>query len=1847
MKIFTNQALEINDEKPIKKGSVVPEGAVSLGWYSAPDLTPENSSLLIDTSRSLEQDNSKLSLGYANLLGILEDESGNQAWPEEYPIVSDEFLDSDRPLVNSDILPYAHVSRFLHIDSYDMAFSGSLTEFSPTSNLKVVNSKGEEYSDINGLKYKIFGVKAPIEDNIGSRTGLYRIWVFLDTDPDVDELYLIYNKVEYDNTTSNYKNQFIGFKEPINATAYYENILEESEVLDQGSSKRKIFATKPIDYKDQIVGRAQPSYKGWQIQVPKKAIPDPRKFELFRWRLACEYSRSVDPNETSKFADPTPLRVGIVTFNQSGSIQSRANFIFPQLNESSYNTGGISFVNPISEQAGLTDKLKAKYWHVPIQSIAINDLEQFDVLIWAPSSKKVVLNGSIIPKINYFTETLGRTFIFETSSRCVFEGLDGVSFGQAKNTLNQLTSDSLTVSDNAYFEYQSATPNSTTSGSYGSWPPNTENFFTDNSHSSEVLKKLNFLGGWDLDSTNELIPSSLSNLSNVNNLYFQPITEYGSEWEPITDSKKNNNSTRFPTLIRKKTAAGGNIYVSTSCIFEDHTLTPEGVVKSYTTQVPSVNSMSTQARQEFFLDADSTIMEGENKLRINILMLSTAFRPSTNLSNSPTTGFNQDFERHTVTLYSDWNSSWVINAHNDVLSAEEKARFNFSLLPKTPEDQDPVWMRFLSTKTAGQIMAEKIDSIQSEQLNKTFQNLNGLNKRYSIIITNQNVETFASNLISDNTVPAAWTYTFSPSFNVPYELGNYAIREEMIPGIGVGEGKRVYPRRSFKLRTSASYITNGVSPHAIKIKVKLKGTAKRIYSIPETKRLRLPSSNALTYIGERATVGATADRKYGNFTVAFWSDYQLRCLKDNDPVMSTPNEIWTGGGKNDFTDREHLTNIPHPHGVTTWSDQNYNLAGGRATSYGNWAMHGRYAHGSRGDVIRVIQKLLNHYIYIRGIGGPFLAEDGIFGDKTRATVLDLQLTKGANFQDGVVDSETFALLGYIMASFFASKDWRNRTDKESYRLAQTANRYLRMDHMTRSQDYEFGHMRQGPSKFYKPGPLRESFLLTFLPEYSINANDDGFFDMHELVVQPYFFSYDKSKTAKLDWLDVGFGSRDKNGWREFRGYDFKDASHGKMNVSLYDGKYTSVPFRSTSSLQVVFRIVKEGNSGGIWGTQKMMGIKDAYVIGKKKRYKTPPPPDPQPEVVIEPGQTAFETLQIEATQEMTLKTGIPKKASMLMTNGTFLNNVKITTIDPVSEDFKESPNHITEVEWDSFSIIPSSKASEIDVDPIDIKIGNEITAKTFRFTYNNAVTSNSDPNYSFSKSIGDGNESFWVKNLQGRVEPYARKYGWVSKDQGVLLICNRNGTPKGFPNFLPSRSAIEQNFTRLIMDAWDNDQTVYYGFYDVKENEWVENSNGEPNISFYDYMRRGPENVYMAVQTTYEIDTQSNLPAPDEPVMRPFKIAMPIYGVKTRNEGNIKLQNPFSQLGRKDVWPVSVGTGSFVKQFKVKQEVANKSTNFLRDYSGKTLSLYYSLREGVRGPWSELLGRPFKDAYNEQPELLSDKTFKVSKFPIASVQEPTLKPGLYDPITPLFTVYKRISLGSPWVKLGQEEIKEYDLNKGIITLNTPLLENDSRLIKVDYTFRDYSYHLTHVGDKKINLNPYVLNKFKNDDTHLDVLNKALYVYVLPSFVVDNETQEVITSTHEENILKVTTDKSIFDYNQAEYNPLAYQLGIIFTMSTSDLRQLQIIDTRVRGGGAKHHLKASETDVENDFASYWDATSEKGYSYQKGGFVIIRLPVEVKEDFATEEELRKVIDRNITSGVVYKIQDYSGQPLFGN
>jgi peptidoglycan hydrolase-like protein with peptidoglycan-binding domain len=1779
-KKFDNIA-EDGKEQALRRGYTVPEGAVNLSWVKSPALTPTNNIVIIDTSKATAENQDissrRKKVAYANALGILEDENGNQIWNDEYPIISDIFDVPDNDININDytddsILPFMHVSRYFHIDYAGIAFA-SLDEYSG-SEIKIIDKNGFDYVDSSGKKlYKIFLVEANNTNfPVNSRESAYRVYAFLDVDS-TKELYLTYDKVEL-NTAGGVKNQEVGYKELINPRPYFKYVPEETDVIDQSNVDQKIYSSKPSNLKQQILGMPQPNFHGWKYYVPRKAIPDPRIFQLFKWRLACEITKPIISENTGSNLIPenlTTVKVGVVVPPGGNHFTTRANFFFYQLNESDFNFSGIKFVNPLSSENGVwnrTEQKEASYWHVDIESVSLEDLSKFDVLLWAPSAESVDVSP-FLTKINYFVEFLGGTFIYETSSLTQFTNIPDITLspslsGSLISPIGfSLTSATVQASTQRFYD---ATPDDTSDsfnsfGMWQSWPPNVSEILNNYTDTGSILCSADVIAGWALDQTEK---DSLSPYESIPAAHFQYFESYGTNtYRPVLEALKTFDeatpTTEYKkTVLHKRFNSGGNIFVSTSCLFEDHLFNVNGNMSSRSLQISSINDLPTSYQTNFKQSVSSQAVKAEMKLRLNTMLFSTLNKPSSVIrtGDSQNQGSNVG-NSQSITIYSDWSSSWVIDASNGILSEDEKTKYDFTLLTTQPSDAEPVWQRILSRQSIKQIIKDKINKLDPETKNTVLNAFEGSNRRYFIIVTNPLVQVKTSNLLEDDIIPTAWTYAYSPKFELPTHLGSYAIRDEMVAGTGTGQGRRVYPAKSYELQTNVSYMNNSTIQGSVSAIISLTGTCKKYTKAPDQSSVR------------SIWVPATADRIV-------------------DVVLH-----WNTDGANKFENiYKQQGTYPKPVGMDTWTSANYSNS-----VPNNWpypGLHGTLSvnGGDRGLTVKIAQKILNQLIFFGIISGPALREDGIYGSVTASAVRRYQVVRGAKYIDGIIDAETWSLLGYGLVGISMIPGW-NVPDLNS--VAANAKYYM-MLHAISDDNPSTVYAKQSWES-NGPGVIREGFLIKFNEQFPI----------YKVSIMP-LTAGTATNNLEIDWLDVSPRTTLHN-------YNYSSGFPGRIvQKNGGDGQWIDLNIFPTVTDSIVFRAVQRGRAG--WGTARFIGIRDVAVYGKK--YFAGSPGHYVDEPITIPGGTSEETVSFTYSAKLTFEAGIPKTISPIL--GLASNNLT------------SGGETLSDIQWDtnSLSIYPSDVGSFFTIKFDDTSNTKNVgTKNTLTLTYNGYNNALGQEVFVNGPKIGSGLNTFYTKTKDSSVDPYARTYGWIQKDDGLKLICSSDGKPYGFPSALPSQVSTSTHFARYKLSAFNTDQTVYYGFYDVVRNEFLTNSYGEPEVSYYDYVRRGPQNIFLAVQTTYELDTNDNIPGSLDPVMRPFRWGMPIYGVTSERKSKIQIEPLSADLGPNDLWSIPIKAGTFAKTIQLRTRSEGSFIGYLKNYQGSTIKAFYSIPESKNGPWSALYGRPYVDIKAEIPTIVDDKTIKVKQYPILMVQTPTTNPTLADPWIPVFKVFRRETLSSAWTEVSLSEIEDYDASSGTIILKDNLPSNDPRLVKVDYTSDRSVYYMKTDGSTKINLNPYINKK-------QEWINHPIYVYITPEYVTD-ENNVLISESVQTRTVHIAFSPSIFTSNQTDYDPTAILIGIVYISSAADANKLAILDTRKRGGGVSSTYSNGDlANIESESESYWDIIPDKATSYQKGGFVIIRLPEALKDDF-TEDQIKAIIERNITIGVRYKIE----------
>ena len=523
-------------------------------------------------------------------------------------------------------------------------------------------------------------------------------------------------------------------------------------------------------------------------------------------------------------------------------------------------------------------------------------------------------------------------------------------------------------------------------------------------------------------------------------------------------------------------------------------------------------------------------------------------------------------------------------------------------------------------------------------------------------------------------------------------------------------------------------------------------------------------------------------------------------------------------------------------------------------------------------------------------------------------------------------------------------------------------------------------------------------------------------------------------------------------------------------------------------------------------------------------------------------------------------------------------------------------------------------------------------------------------------------ENYWLLKQDGSLIQKAKNS--VSVLDGLLLLCQPSNDPEkiGKPygiqlqNFISSNSAnseLNVDYGAFILqNEAPNNGGFLYGFYDRLRKEFIGTT-----LYYNDLINRGADNVYIAVLA---LDADGNIGGSDfigsktfgtiPPPFAPVKIACPVYHATYIPSSRISLSSIPPNLSKLDAWPLYITSGSFVREIYVDPNYG--WTGWLQKYSGKTIRATYSTLDMQDVLWSQILGQPYVDVLNEYPVFLSSRKIQLSQVPIASFVEPSenalgvLKQYLF--------IETRNSIDDEWDQLDFNYIRNVNCSTGIIDVIKDLPQ-DPDLLRVSYAVKASGIPIKHVNGSPVPINPF-LNQEEVEP------EKPLYIYIKPSKVeVKNYTSpQTYTWDHVSDysfngVVHFTYDNSIFNqYESSSFDITAVQIGLIHVLKNRPASGIDIVDLRVKGGGIKSTFDKSNNiesygalDIEKVFKqtkeaiSFWDVYPPEQQAYPNGGFIIIKMPKTVLDNFINKEEVYSIIRKNITAGVVFKIQDMEG------
>lgn len=1198
-----------------------------------------------------------------------------------------------------------------------------------------------------------------------------------------------------------------------------------------------------------------------------------------------------------------------------------------------------------------------------------------------------------------------------------------------------------------------------------------------------------------------------------------------------------------PVTIAKETTGGGyeiltSLGQTVTCHYYMTISAPASVVSQNSVSV-RYSPLNPSGRMFPHPNADkyvnSIYVEGAMKFMFNVAMMA--------VKNKALDDSDEQTYSTTFTLSTPWESSWVVNG--DVLDPQERDLYQFTqqprdLLASTP-DLTHVWKRKLSERTVDTLVNEVLDPLMRDPVRRAA--IEGARRSYSIEITNPYVK--IASVVNQSDYPSAWTEAYSPEFVIPSDLGPHIIKEEERLGKYNQNAQylhRQYPDKPYACQVTATHIATEEDGATREILYTARGTAK------ETTQTTGPAT---------VTPGTTAIA-----TLNWW----------NNPRGGSRN--WRTPSPYDAADP-----MKRPTGIHTWQEHNY-YTSNWGNGHLNWpyfGLRGNLSVGDKGEKVSFVQAALNFFIKRGYLNAGKLKVDGKYGSETKNVVRKLQNQLNARYKDGIVDAESWYLIGsQIIRGKNHLKDDINIKDSNYTRFFKLPQKYMAWENISDGSPFQVW----GKQSWLKGGPniIWDLVMVVF----------DQVYDLHGVTIEPFIADDSKTQSVWVRAVDVRKQPFTLNG------YDADRSMMKNMEYRPKDGEKLKINFPSPVKGDTI--ILGLGQDRTAWGTARHFGIRDLQAHAKVTVGPTTNPSTIQSTTKI------INIKEEKWTQVTAFKPEIIQLQATEKSGGT-LSDIQWTSIE------LSDPNVTA-------TLTPQGR----------LTLTHEIVTRA-------AATQVTKGRF-FPFDIADSS-AYYAMDTDGRVFPN-QETGFVSKVDGIKLLCDANGKPVGFPT-MPTNSgstSSQRHYTKIAIASTGSAAEVMVAFYDKAQKEFIRTPNGRAEMTYIEYMLRGPENIYIGVVSDYELVESRTIPTPsDQDAPRlPFKWAMPAYGVLAKEHSRISLQPLPKNLGAQDLWPVAVREGRFNRQLVVPR--TGNLPAYLQSYRGSRVNVFYGLPEAEMGGYSSsIYGPPHADVHDEEPIILDDNVIQVRQAPIHMVETPTQFPSRADPVRPVFKVYKRLTTSSPWVQLEWSDILDWNVSTGEIFLRQPLRSNDTSLLKVDYTTTRRHYYFKKFNNTLLNLNMHPGHSRTFQD-------KALYVYLVPEYAEDSKAKTIPGSVNA-SALRMTTDPAIFDPIDPRFDPLAVQLGVIYTSAALDHSSIAVLDTRRRGGGIPNETNLSEVvRLIKQASTYWDVGFGAGASYQKGGYVIVRLPSELKQDFS-EQQLREVIERNMTVGVGFKVEDLQG------
>ncbi len=345
----------------------------------------------------------------------------------------------------------------------------------------------------------------------------------------------------------------------------------------------------------------------------------------------------------------------------------------------------------------------------------------------------------------------------------------------------------------------------------------------------------------------------------------------------------------------------------------------------------------------------------------------------------------------------------------------------------------------------------------------------------------------------------------------------------------------------------------------------------------------------------------------------------------------------------------------------------------------------------------------------------------------------------------------------------------------------------------------------------------------------------------------------------------------------------------------------------------------------------------------------------------------------------------------------------------------------------------------------------------------------------------------------------------------------------------------------------------------------------------------------------------------------------PTYSIRYNDQRRIQILPPRESDAKKS-WFVRVRNGRFDRSFK--------------DREGQPTYMY-AIPEYYRQSFLPI-GHPYRQIIGERPTVLNQSQLKLSH-------------------RPLYIHYngKEVTNLSILVNGHPLRVKSWIASDGIIEIDGAVTVNDE--IYVDYQYDEDSYTYRGYYDKEtdrfwqLDLNPssghYITIRDPSDGEIKDVpsfvlINRTVYLYLRPCAKINRDARGNMRPPSELQAYSLFhTFEKVSDKN-------AVLLGEIRVRPNSNQGNIQLIDTRTRGGGLKEtitHQKMKEYEMDSFY--YWDIGHWDGEPFPENGVIAVRVSQHVLREHGgifTKAEIENKLDKYLGYGIL-PIIEYVDDP----